>query len=125
MLRWFRHSASRVAAILLVAMATLGQATLLPHADDCHDPCVVFAVEHDAAAHRFEAAAAAADAHPLHCVVCHWARGFRPDTEVRITHGVGAAAGTLVHVDSTPAVRPSIAAQPPLRSPPVSPAPLT
>src|SRR5688572_30456296 len=117
MLRWFRHSASTIAATLLVAMAALGQASVVPHGDDCHEACAAFAVEHDPSAHRFEAAPqASADGHPLHCVVCHWARAFRPDTEVRFTHTVGAAAGSLVQLDSSPVVRPVIAAQPPLRA---------
>ena len=44
--------------------------------------CVI-PVEHDAAAHRIGASAVDADSHPLHCVVCHWVRAFRPGVEAR------------------------------------------
>jgi hypothetical protein len=117
-LHWFRRASSRVAATLLVAMVSLVHASL-PHDDDCHDPCIA-AVAHDAAAHRFEAAPAAAESHPLHCLVCHWARAFRPHVQVTFTATVASAIGAAVHIDTFTLVRPACAAQPPLRSPPAA-----
>jgi hypothetical protein len=120
MLRWFRHHASPIAATALAALLALGGASAAPHADDCHDACLPGAVAHDESAHRFEAAPAAAATHPLHCLVCHWARAFRPHVEISFIAAVTSAVDAGVHINSFPLVRQAIAAQPPLRSPPVS-----
>lgn len=121
MLRWFRLHASRLAAILLVSVGALDGALLSPHADDCHDACVPSVVEHDASAHRWQGSTPDEDAHPLHCLVCHWARSFRPNTETRIVSALAAPAGVPIHVAPFTVAHSSPAAQPPLRSPPLSP----
>jgi hypothetical protein len=119
---WFRACAQRIAGTLLVSVVALGGSMAAPHADDCHDTaCVPVAVTHDADAHAFRAASDAAPAHPLHCLVCHWARSFRPDTGVRFVSAPSVQAGSCIHVESVPVAHVTTVAQPPLRSPPASP----
>ena len=119
-MRWFSVHASRVAAVALLSLALVGLSVAAPHEDDCHDACQPMAVEHDATAHRVTPPAAADD-HPLHCLVCHWARSFRsPRTESRVLATPAYETGISLHADcSTAAVSASIA-QPPLRSPPAA-----
>lgn len=122
MLRWFRVHASRIAIAAIISLGTVGVSAVSPHEDDCHDAaCRAMAVQHDAAAHSIGAPAAGADVHPLHCLVCHWVRSFRPPTEARILSTPVAEAGTAVHVELFTAARSTQVAQPPLRSPPASP----
>ncbi|MBI2828044.1 MAG: hypothetical protein HYX77_02070 [Acidobacteria bacterium] len=122
MLRWFRIHASRIAITAIVSLAAVGVSSISPHEDDCHDAaCWAVAVEHDAAAHRFDAPPAGTGAHPLHCLVCHWVRSFRPRTEAKSLLTPAAEAGTVVPVELFTAAAAAPAAQPPLRSPPSSP----
>jgi hypothetical protein len=120
-LTWFRRRRASIGATLLVSLATFGGSFALPHWLECHGhDCAPIFVEHDAAAHRFQADISEAEAHPLHCLVCHWARSFRPRPE--------AAYQPAPAVESTPRVHPeffavtpaALAAQPPLRSPPTA-----
>ena len=123
MLSWFRSTAPGVAATLLLSLAALGGSFYGPHPADCHDAdCGAIFVAHDASAHRVTAAPAAAETHPLHCLVCHWARSFRPRIEVRFVTAPAAQAGVVVHVQNFPTGAGAPVAQPPLRSPPSSPA---
>jgi hypothetical protein len=122
MLSWFRSTAPGVAATLLLSLAALGRSFYGPHPADCHDAdCGAIFIAHDASAHRVTAAPAAADTHPLHCLVCHWARSFRPRVEVRFLTAPAAQAGFVVHIEYFTASARARAAQPPLRSPPSSP----
>ncbi len=122
MLSWFRSRASGVAATLLLSLATLRVSAVSPHEDDCHDAaCRAMAVEHDASAHQIGAPSTESDVHPLHCLVCHWVRSFRPPTEARILSTPAAEAGTTLHVEIFTAAAAAPAAQPPLRAPPSSP----
>ncbi|MBI2188584.1 MAG: hypothetical protein HYU37_15910 [Acidobacteria bacterium] len=119
MLRWFRSRASSIAVCAMLAMATVGGAAVVPHEDDCHDAaCRSVAVVHDAAAHRVGAATSADSDHPLHCLVCHWVRAFRPRTEARVatTLNAGARFALAARLFVTSSGAP--ASQPPLRSPP-------
>jgi hypothetical protein len=119
MLQWFRLKASRIAATVIVAMAAVGGSAVAPHEDDCHDAtCRSILVEHDAAAHRIGAASTADDNHPLHCLVCHWVRAFRPRIEVRFVSTLTADAGISVPVALFTISGRAPVAQPPLRSPP-------
>lgn len=119
MLTWFRVRASRVAAALLLAVVAFGGSLAAPHATDCHDvTCASAVVAHDASAHRVRGATAAAAVHPLHCLVCHWARSFRPPTEARVLSAPAGCAGACLRVDVFTAYSAAPAAQPPLRSPP-------
>lgn len=122
MLRWFRLHASRIALAAMISLAAVGVSAVSPHEDDCHGAaCRDLAVKHDAAAHRIGAPPAGAEAHPLHCLVCHWGRSFRPRTEARILSTPVAEVGVVVHVEIFTAAASAPAAQPPLRSPPSSP----
>ena len=119
MLQWFRLQAPRVAAIALVWIAAIGTSTVVPHDDDCHDAaCRAFVVEHDASAHRVGAASAADEHHPLHCLVCHWVRSFRPPTESRIVSTPTVDAGVIIPVGFSTLSGRAPVAQPPLPSPP-------
>ena len=120
MLRWFRVQSSSVATALLVSVTALGGSLVAPHPLDCHEACVVL-VTHDASAHQIRADVAETDAHPLHCLVCHWARSFRPQTETRFFPAPAAQAGTRIHLVVFTAAPAAQVAQPPLRSPPASP----
>jgi|SRR5688572_20422052 hypothetical protein len=116
---WFRARARTVAATLLASLVSLGMSLYAPHAADCHDvDCGTILVAHNAAAHRLTADPTAADTHPLHCLVCHWARSFRPTIEVRFLTAPAAQAGVTVHVEYCTAAVSAPVAQPPLRSPP-------
>lgn len=119
MLRWFRVRAARIAATTMVWMVAAGGAAVAPHEDDCHDAaCSAIVVEHDAAAHRIGSASQDADGHPLHCLVCHWVRAFRPRTETRLVSGPAPEAGVRIPVQYVEIASRAPAAQPPLRSPP-------
>jgi hypothetical protein len=116
MLHWFRVRASRIAAVAVVALAAAVSSSAAPHEDDCHDAaCSV--VPHDASAHRLVAPAGPGD-EPIHCLVCHWARSFRPRTEARILPTPAAEPGITVHFEYFTAAVNAPVAQPPLRSPP-------
>jgi hypothetical protein len=120
-LSWFRRWRASVGATLLLSLATFGGSLVLPHPVECHDHgCVRAFVEHDASAHRFEADVAEAPAHPLHCLVCHWARSFRPRLEGAFQPAPPAVDGPRLHVPSFIATPAALAAQPPLRSPPTA-----
>ncbi|MBI4887060.1 MAG: hypothetical protein HY824_08200 [Acidobacteria bacterium] len=120
MLQWFRARASCTAVAAMLAMATVGSAAIVPHEDDCHDAaCRSVAVVHDASAHRIGAAVPAQDDHPLHCLVCHWVRAFRPRAEARIVSTLSAAARLTVPVQFFVTSAGPQVSQPPLRSPPV------
>jgi len=118
MLHWFRARASSIAAIAGVALTAAIGSSIAPHEDDCHDaPCT--AVQHDASAHQI-GAPAGAGAEPIHCLVCHWTRSFRPHTEARVLTTPASEPGITLHVEFFTAAASAPAAQPPLRSPPSS-----
>jgi len=123
MLHWFRSRASGVAATLLLSLAALVGSVVSPHQDDCHDPgCRLVVVEHDAAAHRITAPSTrTADSHPLHCLVCHWTRTFRPQITAKFVATPAVLIRTYVRFDLITLARNAQVAQPPLRSPPASP----
>lgn len=122
MLQWFRARASAIASCAILAMGTVGGAAIAPHEDDCHDAaCNAVVVEHDASAHRVGAPSADDDSHPLHCLVCHWVRAFRPRTEARFVSALTAETGVRIPVHFFTISSRAPVAQPPLRSPPASP----
>ena len=119
MLSWFRVHASRIAVAAITSLAAVGVSAVSPHEDDCHDAgCGAVAVEHDASAHIFGAPPTGANAHPLHCLVCHFVRSFRPRAEARIVSVPAAELGTAVHHELVTAAASAPAAQLPARSPP-------
>lgn len=122
MLRWFRVHASRIAITAIISLATVGVSAVSPHEDDCHDAaCRAMAVEHDAAAHRVAAPSTSVDAHPLHCLVCHWARSFRPPITTKFVAAPAVHTGIRIHFDRITVARNAQIAQPSPRSPPSSP----
>jgi hypothetical protein len=60
-----------VALWTLTAMAGL---TASPHQIDCADEADTLVVAHDPGGHGLGAVRTSED--PLHCVLCHWIRGF-------------------------------------------------
>ena len=120
-MQWFRVHTARVAAVTLLWMAVVGGSAVVPHEDDAHDAYGALAVPHDESAHRVEAADSVAESHPLHCLVCHWVRSFRPGTDTRVASLPATDAGISLPLElfSISAVAP--VSQPPLRSPPNSP----
>jgi hypothetical protein len=117
-LNWFRARRTSLGAMLLASLATFGGSIVIPHGDECHDGCVRLFVQHDASAHRFQGAASATHAHPLHCLVCHWARSFRPRQEVTFHAAPVDESRPRVHVEFVVPTPAALAALPPLRSPP-------
>jgi hypothetical protein len=119
MLQWFRLRAARVAATTLVWLVGVSGVAVAPHETDCHDAaCSAIVVEHDAAAHRVGAPSNTPDSHPLHCLVCHWVRAFRPRTEARFVSTLASEAGVRLPVQFFTISSRAPVAQPPLRSPP-------
>lgn len=119
-LSWFRERARHLALVVFMSLGVAGGLSLAPHVDDCHDAGSLTFVEHDAAAHRFSGALPAAGDHPLHCLVCHWARSFRLRPGA-VAVGVPAVDVTLrVHVEQVAAPRLDPIIQRSLRSPPLS-----
>jgi hypothetical protein len=121
MLQWFRVRATRVAAVTLAWTITVGAAAVAPHEDDCHDAaCRALIVAHDASAHRV-VVPVDDESHPLHCLVCHWIRAFRPRTEARFVSTLASEAGVRIPLPLVTISGRASFAQPPLRSPPSSP----
>lgn len=124
MLQWFRARVRIVAGAVLVSLAGLGGLSTAAHGADCHDEdCGIIALRHDPSTHAIGAAGSAAD-HPLHCILCHWTRSFRPSTESadHIARPLAGESRRYHDVSGTPSQRQ--AAQPPLRSPPAASAPI-
>jgi hypothetical protein len=106
--------------MLLASLATFGGSIVIPHGDECHDYCVHAVVEHDASAHRFQADTAVHDSHPLHCLVCHSGRSFRPRQHAVLQPGVPDPESSPRPPEFFAIAPASFAAQPPLRSPPIA-----
>jgi hypothetical protein len=122
MLAWFRAQSSRIAFVAMASLVALGMSAVSPHVDDCHDAaCLGLVVEHDASAHRFVAPVSVTDAAHLHCLVCHWTRSFRPPITTKFSTGPNVLVRTMVPLDTIFVARNAQIAQPPLRSPPLSP----
>jgi hypothetical protein len=120
MLRWFRVRRASLGAIALVSLATFGGSIVIPHGGECHDHCVQ-AVEHDPSAHRFQADTSVDHSHPLHCLVCHSARSFRPRHDATFQPGAPSGEDSWrIHQKFFVLPAAALAAQPPLRSPPMA-----
>jgi hypothetical protein len=119
---WFRRHRSLPAIVVLATLAAMGASQLVPHEDDCHEAgCLPVAVEHDASAHRMGGAKTDTHGHQLHCLACDWVRTFRPRAEVAFQALPAMGAGASAPVDVFAIALATLAAQPPLRSPPASP----
>lgn len=118
MLHWFRLKASGLAATVLVSLGAMGLSLLAPHPLDCHEAECGIGVVHDASAHQIGTADRATTGEPFHCLVCHWARSFRPHAEARFIASLGTQARILLTLPIVTASPAAPLAQPPLRSPP-------
>jgi hypothetical protein len=129
MLGWVRNQSARVAAALLLSLLTASLSQAMPsHADAGHDDhgdralaSGRVAVPHNESDHELRANVPSDAAHPLHCLVCHWARAFRP-----LASPSAEVAPTLearFHVQRAVGAAPRSVAPPQLslRSPPASP----
>ena len=119
MLKFVRARTSSVAAALLVSLLSLQ----LPHpADADHDSHGSLALlAHDPSSHAVRDALPDEGAPPLHCVVCHLARSFRPQANAPSLPVPVVSTGTQTHLEVFTAAHPALLAQPPLRSPPPTP----
>lgn len=119
MLKVVRAGTSSVAAALLVSLLSLQVPHTADADHDSHGSQVLFA--HDPSAHAFRDTVPGDGAPSLHCVVCHFARSFRPQTDSPSLPVPAVSTGARVHLEVFTAARPAVVAQPPLRSPPSSP----
>jgi hypothetical protein len=123
MLQWFRAHARSIASTALVSLATLSVWSAAPHQDDCHDAvCVSVVVPHDPSAHSIGRSTSSESDRPLHCVLCHWTRIVRPSTSPSYHLAPSLERNVRVLVDIVRAPQYVVAALPPLRAPPSSPA---
>jgi hypothetical protein len=123
MLTRFRVHAPRIAAMLLLSLGAMGASLVTGHAYGDHDEDgAIVLVAHDASAHRVGAGGPAFDGPPLHCLVCHWARSFRPQTETAFLPAPADQAGARTYIVAFTVAPAAQVAQPPLRSPPSVPA---
>jgi hypothetical protein len=121
MLAWFRRRAPGLGAVVLLALGAMGASELSPHPFDCHVGCVAAFVEHDESAHRIGASQTSQHEHPLHCLACHWSRSFRPPVYVAAFSASALVLDVRLPLEVFAVVYATLAAQPPLRSPPSSP----
>jgi hypothetical protein len=121
MLSGLRDRASSVArTVLLALLAATASQVLAIHTPDEHDIAWVpsVAVPHDESAHQITAPTADDAAHPLHCLVCHWARAFKPVQSALAHQGPVLEPRAALHFAALPAPTTLVAAQLTLRSPP-------
>jgi hypothetical protein len=101
-------------ALLAMLVGTYGSIAHTAGDLDCAIPAL-----HDASAHRFTAPATPeTTSPPLHCLACHWARTFRPRAEPVYLAAPACEARAVLPIEAVSHLSASIAAQPPLRSPP-------
>ena len=121
MLIGIRARSSSIAFALLLAFAVTSTAQAsAAHGSEDHDtgcaPAV--AVAHDESAHTLDSPGADGG-HPLHCLVCHWARTFRLSTVTGNGTAPVLCQQELVRTNRIPAPRAVDAAQLTLRAPPL------
>jgi hypothetical protein len=121
MLQWCRARARSVGATALLSLVTLSVGSALPHRDDCDAICAVV-VPHDPSAHSIGRADTSNDHRPLHCVLCHWTRMARPSANGAHHLALSRERNVRILVDIVSPPQHVVAAQPPLRAPPSSPA---
>lgn len=121
MLRWFRAKSRSLAVAVFVSLSAMGASSVTSHGAVGHDDHGVRLVVHDASAHAFTSGSSATPESDLHCVLCHLTRAARrpslqasvlepaPRSQVMVFRGLGARVASTFP-----------AAEPPLRSPPLS-----
>lgn len=121
MLRWYRTKSRPLAVAVFVLLSALGASTVASHGVDGHDEHGLRLVVHDASAHAFTSGSTAAQEADLHCVLCHLTRAARrPSLQASV---LVPAPRSRVMLSRGPVARVASvfpAAEPPLRSPPVS-----
>lgn len=121
MLAWFRATSRSLTAAVFVSLSAMGASSVASHGADGHDEHGLRLVVHDASAHAFTSGETATQEGDLHCVLCHLTRAARRPSpqasalEPALRSQAIVSRGPVARVAS---VFP--AAQPPLRSPPVS-----
>jgi hypothetical protein len=112
-----RRSSFLIASVLCasVGLTTFG---VLGHGAE-HEEFAAF-VQHDASAHGFRADAGTAASHTLQCLVCHWARSFRPYPRGESHPAPVVAYSRRIPPDVSLVTPVALAALPPLRSPPIA-----
>jgi hypothetical protein len=113
---WFRVRARSIAATALLSLVTLIVGSAASHQDDCHDE-----MSHEPSAHSIGRDTSNSN-RPMHCVLCHWTRIVRPSADVAHYFGLTVERNARSFVDVVSAPQAIVAAQPPLRAPPSSPA---
>lgn len=129
MLRWVRNQSANIAAVLLLSLLTASASEALPsHAEAGHDDHDLAGVglsfaagPHEETDHELRANVPSDAAHPLHCLVCHWARAFRPLASPSAEIAPTVEARYHVHLSVIPTPRGVAPPQLSLRSPPASP----
>jgi hypothetical protein len=79
--QWVRIRSSWLASALIVSLvAALASEAMPGHAGADHDAACapLLPGSHDEGQHRLSNAAGSDAANAAHCLVCHWARSFRP-----------------------------------------------
>jgi hypothetical protein len=122
MLNRLRERSACLAALLAAFLAAVGS----PHSTDPRhdsDRAIVAAgfVAHSETDHRLKAPATDSDTHESHCVMCHFARSFRPRTDTRVVGAASVRPSVYHPAEAVSAPSAALTAQPPLRSPPASP----
>lgn len=119
MLRWLRGSARTIASVVLLALTSLLASSITPHQDDCHEGlCGASVFPHDASTHSVQASRDTAD-HPLHCVMCHAGRSFRPSSEPAHNLAQSPTHTLRDQLEVASVLSSSPSSRPPLRSPPL------
>jgi hypothetical protein len=119
MLNRLRRRSAFAAVLIAAVFGTIGA----PHSTDPrHDSDrAIVVVPHNHADHQLRSPGADSDSTDTHCVLCHFARTFRPRGDVRAvsappTRGTAHHPAEVFVAYSTDRVT-----QPPLRAPPASP----
>jgi hypothetical protein len=103
----------------LVSLVTLTVWSVAPHPADCHDADCGVVAPHDPSGHSIGRELQSSQ-QPIHCVLCHWTRFFRPSTETARLFVPVVEDDVRVHVVVFRTLQQFAAAQPPLRAPPAS-----
>ena len=109
-----------LAAAVLVSVSALGAWSTFAHGLDCfdHDDAVVAVVVHDASAHVFTSPTPVDEDRPIHCVLCHWTRGFGPSVQSVAAAPLLVDRTLAIPIDDATIPRLIASVQPPLRAPP-------
>lgn len=121
MLRWFRAKSRPLAVAVFVLLSAMGASSVASHGADGHDEHGLRLVVHDASAHAFTSGSSTAQDHDLHCVLCHLTRAARrPSMQASALEPAPRSQATPSRGPVARVASVFPAAEPPLRSPPLS-----